>query len=175
MTVGGADICKRAEEIWRACGKNISETARRLNADPGVNVSRTTVARWREKHGWETAEAADGLVPKESPKANGDDVQAALTDEFLLSALIRQKARYERYFESLPPDEFDGKALSTYAGILKRIIEIRKETGGFKADTFGRFFSMLIDYLRDRDAAATAVLAKHFDGFAAHLRKRLLE
>jgi hypothetical protein len=48
-------------------------------------------------------------------------------EEGLFNDLVEQKARYDRYFESLPDDKVDTQAMYAYTQLCKQLKELHKE------------------------------------------------
>lgn len=98
-----------------------------------------------------------------------------ISDESLLEELVKQKRKYEHFFHSLPEDKVDNAAMNAYNGILKKIIELREELGGFKVESFSRFFTDFIVYLKKADPEAAKAVKRNFEGYMSHIRKKYVK
>ena len=150
-----------AYSIWRACGQNLTETARVLKRDHDYEISRQSLHEWKKKYGWE--ERAARAEAEEKDKAD------ATSDEALLSVLLAQKKKYEDYFDTLDLGFVDNQAIYAYNNILKTLLDIREKISGDKVVDIDRPKIFLEDLefmagiLKDIDPAGLKVLGKNFD------------
>lgn len=108
-----------AYKVWSECGQNLSECHRRMNGHEGYVINRATLYEWMEKYDWRGR--ATRLEADQALMAD------ATSDNSILSPLLRQKTRYESYFDSLAIGEVDNQAVYGYNAILKTILEIREK------------------------------------------------
>ena len=100
--------------------RNDSEVVRLLK-NRGYNITRTTIATWREKYGWETrAESID------AKKQAAQDVSISF-EETLLQDLQKQKERYDVYFDNLPAGKVDNQAMYVYNQLCEKLINLRNK------------------------------------------------
>ena len=111
---------ERAYQVWRECGQNITETARRLKRDHDYEISRQSLTEWRKKYGWEERAARE--------ENDAQNRQEASSDDSMLSVLLTQKKKYEDYFETLALGAVDNQAFHAYNNILKMLLDIRDRT-----------------------------------------------
>lgn len=108
-----------AYKVWCECGQNLSECHRRMNGHEGYVITRQSLYEWMEKYDWQ------GRATRlEADQALMVD---ATSDDSILTPLLRQKTRYESYFDSLAIGEVDNQAVYGYNAILKTILEIREK------------------------------------------------
>ncbi|MDR0453656.1 MAG: hypothetical protein LBH05_02445 [Deferribacteraceae bacterium] len=131
-----SELREHAFEVWYRRGQNDSETVRELDKE-GYVVTRKTVSEWREKYNWE------GRATRLDEKKQGAADTSMTFDEELLLDLLKNKERYEAYFDSLEPGKVDNQAQYVYMQVCKQIRELKKEIKpkekaikrGLKADT----------------------------------------
>lgn len=100
--------------------RNDSEVVRLLS-NAGYSITRTTIASWREKYGWETrAENID--VKKQAASDN-----KITFEESLFLDLQRQKERYDAYFENLEAGKVDNQAMYVYNQILEKLLSLKNK------------------------------------------------
>ena len=101
-------------------GKNREAMIRELKKQ-GCEITRPTLEAWiKELNMEERLKQADGEKQKVS------DSQISFEEKMLL-ALIQQKEKYEKYFESLPINSMDNQAQFAYANIIKTIIDLSRK------------------------------------------------
>ena len=88
-----------AYTIWRECGQNLSECHRAMNNKHGYVISRQSLHEWKTKYAWE--DRAARTEAEESMMAD------AASDDAILSPLLKQKAKYEKYFDALAVGKVD--------------------------------------------------------------------
>jgi len=115
-----------AYQTWRECGQNLSETHRKMNGELGYVISRQTLHEWKTKYDWEGRAAR--------AEAEEKHLADATSDEALLLVLLKQKKKYEEYFDSLEPGKVDNQAVYGYNSILKMILDIRSKSAKTIAD-----------------------------------------
>lgn len=116
-----ADNRELAYKVWLKTSGNISETARILKSEHSWPVTRPTLTKWKEEHGWEERRAAE--------KAQAERRKESSSANFLLDALIDQVVRYQKYFTSLGDKDVDNQATYAFTNLVKEIINIRKKIG----------------------------------------------
>lgn len=150
--------------MWRETGQNLVKTVNALSRDHGYDISRQSLAKWRDEFGWERRAAA--LAVEEQERLD------AMSDTSILNSLLARRRQYEEYFETLGPGQIDNQAQYGLNSVLKTLIDIRKESGHFKVEEFGAFFRDLVEFLRKEDPDAAGTVARNFDAFTAHIRKK---
>jgi hypothetical protein len=117
-----AESRERAYKVWRQCGQNITETARVLKRDYDYDISRQSLHSWKDKYDWERRAAQAEVESKQQTEATSDDA--------LLTVLLKQKKKYEDYFDSLALGSVDNQAIYAYSNILKTLLDIRERLSG---------------------------------------------
>lgn len=103
-----------AFRVWRESGQNWSEALRRLKGEYGLaKLTRDRLYDWANRDNWNDRAAR---LQAEAERAEVAQFQGR---ERILADLERQKARYEAYFEKLPPEQVDNAATGAYANLLK--------------------------------------------------------
>ena len=108
-----------AYTVWRECGQNLSECHREMNGEHGYVISRQSLHEWKTKYDWEGRAART-----DAEKSMMID---AASDDAILAPLLKQKTKYEDYFDSLPIGKVDNQAVYGYNAILKTMIEIKQK------------------------------------------------
>ena len=114
-----AETKELSYKVWREHGQNLSETERVLNGELGYVISRQSLHAWKAEYDWENRAARAEAETKRLEKDS--------TGDSLLSFSIKQKQKYEAYFESLPVGKIDNNAVYAYNSILKTILDIREK------------------------------------------------
>lgn len=153
-----------AYRIWRENGQSIVNTVKALEKDHSYEITRQSLAKWRDEFGWEDRAAR--------AEASEKDRAASTSDASIMDSLLKRRAQYETYLESLPLGQVDNQAIYGYNSVLKTILDVRKETAAFKVDEFGKFFRELIEFLRGSDPEAAAIVAANFDDFTNFVRMK---
>ncbi|MBI5075621.1 MAG: hypothetical protein HZB62_10720 [Nitrospirae bacterium] len=152
-----------AFRIYCRCGGNVEMTLREM-AKEGLTLSKPTFYDWMEKFNFEERRTK---VDAETQKAK--DSQLSFDDK-MLGALLKQKEKYETYFETLTiPDH---QAQYAYAGIIKTIFDIRSRTASFKTSLFIGFMKDLINFYSKNDPAVVALIESSFDDFMTFAREK---
>ena len=113
------EIKEKAFLFWYD-SRNDSEVVRLLS-NAGYSITRTTIASWREKYGWETrAESID--IKKQAAQ----DVSISFEESLLLD-LQKQKERYDVYFDNLPAGKVDNQAMYVYNQLCEKLINLRNK------------------------------------------------
>lgn len=99
-------------------GGNIEGTIRALKKD-GLNLSKPTFYDWLKKYNFEERRLK---VDMERQKARDSQISF---EAKMLNDLVRQKEKYEAYFEQNPV--LDNQATYAYTGIIKTIIDVKKK------------------------------------------------
>ena len=100
--------------------RNDSEVVRLL-IEAGYNISRATVASWREKYDWQMR-ASDIDVKKQAAQD-----KSVTFEESLFLDLQKQKERYDAYFDSLEAGEVDNQAMYVYNQILEKLLNLKNK------------------------------------------------
>lgn len=115
-----AETKELAYKVWREHGQNLSETERVLNGELGYVISRQSLHAWKTEYDWENRAARAEAQARQMAKDSAGDS--------LLAYSIKQKQKYEDYFEGLPIGKIDNNAVYAYNSILKTILDIREKT-----------------------------------------------
>ena len=100
--------------------RNDSEVVRLL-LEMGYNITRTTIASWREKYSWQArAESIDA-------KKQAAQDKSVTFEESLFLDLQKQKERYDAYFDSLEAGEVDNQAMYVYNQILEKLLNLKNK------------------------------------------------
>lgn len=153
-----------AFKVWRETGQNLVKTVKALSQDHGYDISRQSLAKWRDDFNWERRAAA--MEAEELERLD------AMSDTSIINSLIKRRKQYEDYFEAMAPGAIDNQAQYGLNSVLKTLIEIRKQTGVFKVEEFSSFFKDLVEFLRTEDLEAAEAMARNFDSFTSHIRKK---
>lgn len=100
--------------------RNDSEVVRLLK-QAGYNITRTTLASWREKYNW--LERASNIDMK---KQVAQDNTISFEESLLLD-LQKQKERYDVYFDNLPAGKVDNQAMYVYNQLCEKLINLRNK------------------------------------------------
>ena len=111
-----------AFRTWRACGQNIELTIRTLKRDHGLPISKPTLYDWIDKFNWK-----DRAARADAEEQKADDAQMSF-EEKMLADLVKQKEKYERYFETLKEGVTDNQATYAYTALVRLIADIKKKT-----------------------------------------------
>lgn len=153
-----------AFKAWCQTGRNLVKTVKVLSRDHGYDITRQSLAKWRDDYEWERRAAA--LEIEEQERLD------AMSDTSILNSLLARRRQYEEYFDTLGPGQIDNQAQYGLNSVLKTLIDIRKESGHFKVEEFGAFFRDLVAFLRKEDPEAATAVARNFDSFTAYIRKK---
>jgi transposase-like protein len=153
-----------AYQTWRDNGHNLVATVRCLAKKHGYTISRQSLGKWRREYDWDGRAAREELEAKERTEAT--------SDASILNSLVSQKKKYETYFEGLNPGVVDNQAVYGYNSVLKTLLDVRKETVGFKVEVFGNYFRDLVEFLRANDPEAAEAVSRNFDEFTGYIRKK---
>lgn len=108
-----------AYSVWCECGQNLSECHRKMNGEHGYVISRQSLHEWKTKYDWEGRAAR-----VEAEKMMMAD---ATSNDAILAPLLKQKTKYEEYFDSLEVGKVDNQAVYGYNSILKTILDIKQK------------------------------------------------
>jgi len=108
-----------AYNVWRECGQNLSECHRKMNGEHEYVISRQSLHEWKTKYDWEARAAR-----AEAEKSMMAD---ATSDDAILAPLLKQKEKYEAYFDGMAVGKVDNQAVYGYNAILKTILDIRQK------------------------------------------------
>lgn len=114
-----AETREFAYAVWCECGQNLSECHRKMNGEHGYVISRQSLHEWKEKYDWEARAART-----EAEKIMMAD---ATSDDAILAPLLKQKEKYEAYFDGMEVGKIDNQAIYGYNAILKTILDIRQK------------------------------------------------
>lgn len=152
---------ERAYEVWRQCGQNITETAKVLKHDHDYDISRQSLHAWKDKYDWEARAARAEAENKQQIESTSDDA--------LLTVILKQKKKYENYFDSLALGTVDNQAVYAYNNILKTLLDIRERiSGGTIIDIdrpkiFLEDMEFIASTLQEIDPQGLKVIAGSFD------------
>jgi len=158
-----------AYQTWRECGQNLSETHRKMNGELGYVISRQTLHEWKTRYDWEGRAAR--------AEAEEKHLAEATSDEALLVVLLKQKKKYEEYFDSLELGKIDNQAVYGYNSILKTIVDIRPKGDAAEIDrpkVFLENLEWIARALKDTDPEGLKVLARNFDHLTDKFRSECL-
>lgn len=158
------EMRERAFRLYRECGGNKEMTVKRL-ADAGYRISKPTLYDWIGKYNFDERMARADEKTLEARDA------AHTTETRLMADLLRQKEKYEKYFDGLGAG-IDNQAQYAYTSLVKTIVDIKARLGADKAALFTEFIKDLIGYLSKEDLEAMGALEPHADGFAAFAREK---
>lgn len=113
------EIKEQAFLFWYKC-RNDSEVVRMLKS-AGYDLTRTTVASWRERYDWQ--QRTSNMDVK---KQAAQDVSITFEESLFLD-LQKQKDRYDAYFESLEAGEIDNQAMYVYNQILEKLLNLKNK------------------------------------------------
>ena len=114
-----AETREFAYAVWCECGQNLSECHRKMNGEHGYVISRQSLHEWKEKYDWEARAART-----EAEKIMMAD---ATSNDAILAPLLKQKEKYEAYFDGMEVGKVDNQAVYGYNAILKTILDIRQK------------------------------------------------
>lgn len=106
-----------AYRVWCENSQHIQNTVNSLQKNHGFDITRQSLAKWRDEYGWEARAARAEAAER--------DRAEAVSDSVILDSLIDQKRKYEEYFASLKPGQIDTQAVYGYNSILKTILDIK--------------------------------------------------
>jgi len=158
---------KLAYQTWRECGQNLSETHRKMNGELGYVISRQTLHEWKTKYDWEGRAAR--------AEAEEKHLADATSDEALLLVLLKQKKKYEEYFDSLELGKIDNQAVYGYNSILKTIVDIRPKGEAAEIDrpkVFLEDMEFIAETLKEIDPEALKVLGRNFEIIIQRFKER---
>lgn len=152
----------RCEALYVNEGKTYEE----ISSETGVSVPQ--LQRWGIKYEWRKKRED---LKKTSLDAN---TQArGLVSETILEDLKKHKARYDKFFESLPEDQINVGASQQYTLVCKTIREIlTKKEQKIDLQLFLCFLEDLVSYLKEHDPTALEALEKNFDEFVAFAKTK---
>ena len=145
------------------CGGNVEGTLRALEKED-LKLSKVTFYEWMKKFNFE-----ERRTKVDTEKQKITDSQISF-EEKMLSDLLKQKEKYEKYFDTLLL--IDNQAQFAYASIIKAIIDIKAKLTAFKTSFFVDFMKDLITYLSKNDPATVPAIEKNFDDFMAHAKAK---
>lgn len=152
-----------AFKVYCRCGGNVEMTLRELDKE-GLKLSKPTFYEWIEKFNLEERRT------KVDAETQGVKDSQLSFEEKMLSALLKQKDKYETYFETLATP--DHQAQYAYAGIIKTLFDIRTKVGSFKTALFIDFAKDLINFLSKTDPEAVGAIERNFDDFMTFAREK---
>ncbi len=118
---GKSFIAENRELAFRKyceCGGNVELTLRELEKE-GLKLSKKTFYEWMKKFNFEERRAK---IDTERQKVNDSQISF---EEKMLSDLLKQKEKYETYFDSI--NLIDNQAQFAYANIIKTIIDLSRK------------------------------------------------
>lgn len=100
-------------------GGNVEGTLRILAKKHDLKLSKPTFYDWMKKYNFE-----DRRLKVDIERQKARDSQISFEDK-MLNDLVRQKDKYEKYFEQT--ENPDHQATYAYTGIIKMIIDVKKK------------------------------------------------
>jgi hypothetical protein len=110
-----------AYRTWRECGQNIELTIRTLKERDGLPVTKPTLYDWIKKYTWKERAAR-----AETEEQKAGDIQISF-EEKMLADLVKQKEKYEKYFETLKEGTTDNQAMYAYTALVRLIADIQRK------------------------------------------------
>jgi hypothetical protein len=110
-----------AYRTWRECGQNIELTIRTLKERDGLPVTKPTLYDWIGKFNWK-----DRAARAEAEEQKAGDIQISFEEKMLID-LVKQKEKYESYFETLSEGTTDNQAMYAYTALVRLIADIRRK------------------------------------------------
>jgi hypothetical protein len=165
---------EEAYRTWKASGQNVDRALKELKKG-GFVLCRETLSAWRDRYAWK--ERAAGAEAREGKQKDGnaDDTIRLIAD------LESQKARYERFFQSLDETGIDNQATYAYTGLVKAIADIRKKAAE-RPDLYAMAPLVMDEFVRfikartppgseaAEEARAREIVFDLIDGFFEELR-----
>ncbi|HRR41015.1 MAG TPA: hypothetical protein P5244_07255 [Syntrophales bacterium] len=161
-----ADNRELTYRTWRECGQNIELTIKTLKDREGLPITKPTIYSWIEKYNWKERAARAEV---EEQKVNDVIVSDAGK---ILADLEKQKAKYERFFDSLGDLSIDNQAMYAYTSLVKTIVEIKARIAAYKSDLFTEFLRDLIEWLSKNDPGSMTAIEHNFDDFVTYAKER---
>jgi len=158
-----AETRELAFRTWRECGQNVELTIKAMKDRHDIPITKPTLYAWMEKFNWRERAAR---AETEEQRVN----DAVVSDEAkILADLEKQKAKYERFFETLGEGAVDNQATYAYTNLVKTISDIKIRCRGpeVKVDRptlFMEALEFVAGFLKERDPEGLKVLARNFDG-----------
>jgi hypothetical protein len=165
-----AETLELAYKTFRECGQNLSETHRKMNGELGYVISRQSLHEWKTKYDWEGRAAR--AEAEEKHLAN------ATSDEALLAVLLKQKKKYEDYFDGMAVGTIDNQAVYGYNAILKTIVDIRPRGDAAVEIDRPKIFLENLEWiaraLQETDPEGLKILARNFDQLTVKFKAEYL-
>lgn len=118
-----------AYRIWREQNRNVSAALRVLETEYGWPLARQTLYDWMAEENW--GERADAHEEAERRAKE----QQEMGRVGILASLLKQKARYDKYFAKLDAEsEMDHQAISAYTQLMRVIDAFQTKTVDREAD-----------------------------------------
>lgn len=155
---------EKAFQAYRECGGNIEGSIKKLKAW-GHSASKPTFYALIEKFNFKERLATVDVKTREAKDA------ALTTEERLLTDLMRQKDKYERYFESIGT-AIDNQAQYAYTSLVTTIVSIKAKLGADRQAMALQFLKDTVLFLQKEDPDAVPVIEKNLDAFAAFMKER---
>ncbi|MDR2018557.1 MAG: hypothetical protein LBQ00_06780 [Syntrophobacterales bacterium] len=143
-----AETIEAAYQTWRRSGQNVEMTLREL-AKQGYTISKPTIYEWTEKYGWKDRATRAEIKEKEIA-----DVAAIDATDQLIADLEKQKAKYDRFFDTLGDCGVDNQATYAYTALVKTISEVRKKASE-KPDLYAMTPMVMDEFVKFIKAKAT--------------------
>jgi len=155
---------EKAFAAYRENGGNVEAAIRAMKAQ-GYSISKPTFYSFIEHFNFKERLTAADAKAQEAKDA------ALATEEKMLTALVKQKEKYERYFESIG-SKVDNQAQYAYTSIITAIINIKGKLGAERSSLALQFLRDFVVFLQKEDPAAVPLIEKHLDTFAAFVKER---
>lgn len=167
MSTYNAEAKEAAFKAWRKSGQNMEATLRELRKLGYMGISKPTLYAWKDEHNWE-ARAARADVEEHGVKDMDLNVE-----EMVIKDLLKQKKKYDNYFETLDEKTIDTQATYAYASLLKTIRDIQAKGGGAdKATVILEVMNELVTYLMENDKDLAKRFDEHIEKFAARIKAK---
>jgi len=169
MAIAPPETRELAYSVWCECGQNLSECYRKMNGEHGYVISRQSLHEWKTKYDWEGRAA----------RVDAEKIMMAdaTSDDALLVPLLKQKTKYENYFDGLPVGKIDTQAVYAYNSILKTMLIIKEKLsdGQINIDRPALFLNdmeFVAKTLREIDPEGLKVFARNFDVLVAKFKEQ---
>ena len=113
------DIKEKAFFYWYEV-RSDTDTVQRLKQE-GYIVTRQTIAAWRNKYDWH------GRADKIDIKKQAARDESISFEEGLLADMLKQKERYDNYFDNLDSNKVDNQAMFVYKQLCDKIVVLKNK------------------------------------------------
>ncbi|TAN60747.1 hypothetical protein EPN18_07980 [bacterium] len=155
---------EKAFQAYRECGGNVEASIKKLKSW-GYSASKPTFYALIDRCNFKERLTAVDAQTQEATDA------ALTTEERLLTSLLRQKEKYERYFERIGAT-IDNQAQYAYTSLVTTIISIKTKLGADRHALALQFLKDLVIFLQKEDASAVPVIEKNLDAFGTYVKEK---